>query len=156
MVNGHVGSRKDGFETCYGGYAYGARNDDGLRILEYAVASGLIIANTQYRERKSHLITYTSGGRETQADFWMLRRRDRRFLQDSEVRKEKSKGGKPKVQKATWFWNKDVQAAIREKKSKYKLWWRTRQPEDRGAYLTAKREAKKGEIRPLEGCLRHA
>ncbi|KAK6735654.1 hypothetical protein RB195_018715 [Necator americanus] len=27
--------------------------------------------------------------------------------------------GKPKVQKATWFWNEEVQAAIREK---YKLW----------------------------------
>ncbi|KAK6731492.1 hypothetical protein RB195_007761 [Necator americanus] len=83
--NGHVGSRKDGFESCHGGYGYGARNDDGLRILEYAVASDLIIANTQYRKRKSHLITYTSGGRETQIDFWMLRRRDRRLLQDSKV-----------------------------------------------------------------------
>ncbi|KAK6738257.1 hypothetical protein RB195_020394 [Necator americanus] len=51
--------------------------------------------------------------------------------------------GKPKVQKATWFWNEEVQAAIREKKSKYKLWWKTCQPEDRGAYLAAKREAKK-------------
>ncbi|KAK6738396.1 hypothetical protein RB195_020483 [Necator americanus] len=51
--------------------------------------------------------------------------------------------GKPKVQKATWFWNEEVQAAIREKKSKYKLWWRTRQTEDRDAYLAAKREAKK-------------
>ncbi|KAK6746049.1 hypothetical protein RB195_012270 [Necator americanus] len=220
--NGHVGSRKDGFESCHGGYGYGARNDDGLRILEYAVASDLIIANTQYRKRKSHLITYTSGGRETQIDFWMLRRRDRRLLQDSKViptdhvaaqhhllvmdlkisrprkrhprtetqrikwwnlkdRKEvffasvapstlphptrsveemwlstssvirltaentlgKTTLGKPKVQKATWFWNEEVQAAIREKKSKYKLWWRTRQPEDRGAYLAAKREAKK-------------
>ncbi|KAK6726958.1 hypothetical protein RB195_004948 [Necator americanus] len=83
--NGHVGSRKDGFESCHGGYGYGARNDDGLRILEYAVASDLIIANTQYRKRKSHLITCTSGGRETQIDFWMLRRRDRRLLQDSKV-----------------------------------------------------------------------
>ncbi|KAK6765797.1 hypothetical protein RB195_025611 [Necator americanus] len=83
--NGHVGSRKDGFESCHGGYGYGARNDDGLRILEYAVASDLIIANTQYRKRKSHLITYTSGGRETQIDFWMLRGRDRRLLQDSKV-----------------------------------------------------------------------
>ncbi|KAK6765208.1 hypothetical protein RB195_025231 [Necator americanus] len=44
-LNGHVGSRKDGFESCYGGYGYGARNDDGLRILEYAVAGDLIIAN---------------------------------------------------------------------------------------------------------------
>ncbi|KAK6767053.1 hypothetical protein RB195_026530 [Necator americanus] len=26
--NGHVGSRKDGFESCHGGYGYGARNDD--------------------------------------------------------------------------------------------------------------------------------
>ncbi|KAK6764278.1 hypothetical protein RB195_024554 [Necator americanus] len=221
-VNGHVGSRKDGFESCHGGYGYGARNDDGLRILEYAVASDLIIANTQYRKRKSYLITYTSGGRETQIDFWMLRRRDRRLLQDLKViptdhvaaqhhllvmdlkisrprrrhprtetqrikwwnlkdRKEvffasvapstfphptrsvekmwshtssvirlsaenalgKTTLGKPKIQKATWFWNEEVQAAIREKKSRYKLWWRTRQPEDRGAYLAAKREAKK-------------
>ncbi|KAK6742828.1 hypothetical protein RB195_010222 [Necator americanus] len=220
--NGHVDSRKDGFESCHGGCGYGARNDDGLRNLEYAVASDLIIANTQYRKRKSHLITYTSGGRETQIDFWMLRRRDRRLLQDSKViptdhvaaqhhllvmdlkisrprkryprtetqrikwwnlkdRKEvffasmapstlphptrsvaemwlstssvirltaentlgKTTLRKPKVQKATWFWNEEVQAAIREKKSKYKLWWRTRQPEDRGAYLAAKRKAKK-------------
>ncbi|KAK6765126.1 hypothetical protein RB195_025170 [Necator americanus] len=82
-----VGSRKDGFESCHDGYGYGARNDDGLRKknLEYAVASDLIIANTQYRKRKSHLITYTRGGRETQIDFWMLRRRDRRLLQDSKV-----------------------------------------------------------------------
>ncbi|ETN76256.1 hypothetical protein NECAME_11794 [Necator americanus] len=35
------------------------------------------------------------------------------------------------------------QTAIREKKSKYKLWWRTRQPEYRGVYLAAMREAKK-------------
>ncbi|KAK6756670.1 hypothetical protein RB195_014848 [Necator americanus] len=83
--NGHVGFRKDEFESCHGGYGYGARNDDGLRILEYAVASDLIIANTQYQKRKSHLITYTSGGRKTQIDFWMLRRRDRRLLQDSKV-----------------------------------------------------------------------
>ncbi|KAK6755298.1 hypothetical protein RB195_013961 [Necator americanus] len=220
--NGHVGSRKDGFESCHGGYGFGARNDDGLRILDYAVASDLIIANMQCRRRKLHLITYTSRGRETQIDFWMLRRRDRRLLQDSKViptdhvaaqhhllvmdlkisrprkrhprtetqrikwwnlkdRKEvifasvapsaplhptrsveemwssissvirltaentlgKTTLGKPKVQKATWFWNEEVQAAIREKKSRYKLWWGTRQPEDRDAYLAAKREAKK-------------
>ncbi|KAK6765087.1 hypothetical protein RB195_025138 [Necator americanus] len=50
--------------------------------------------------------------------------------------------GKPNIHKATWFWNEDVQAAVREK-TKYKLWWRTRQSEDRGAYLAAKRDSKK-------------
>ncbi|KAK6764003.1 hypothetical protein RB195_024363 [Necator americanus] len=59
--------------------------------------------------------------------------------------------GKPKVQKATWFWNEEVQAAIREK-SKYKLWWRTRQPEDRDAYLAAKREAKKAVSKANSDC----
>ncbi|KAK6735844.1 hypothetical protein RB195_018849 [Necator americanus] len=63
-LNEHVDFRKDGFESCHGANGYGAPNDDGLRILEYVVASDLIIANTQCRERKSHLITYTSGGRE--------------------------------------------------------------------------------------------
>ncbi|KAK6729669.1 hypothetical protein RB195_006612 [Necator americanus] len=28
--NGHVGSLKDGFDSCHGGYGFGARNDDGL------------------------------------------------------------------------------------------------------------------------------
>ncbi|KAK6754383.1 hypothetical protein RB195_013405 [Necator americanus] len=51
--------------------------------------------------------------------------------------------GKPNIQKATWFWNEDVQAATCEKKSKYKLQRRTRQPADRDAYLAKRREAKK-------------
>ncbi|KAK6729205.1 hypothetical protein RB195_006321 [Necator americanus] len=163
--NGHVGSRKDGFESCHGGY--GARNDDGLRILEYAVASDLIVANTQYRKRKSHLITHTSGGRETQIDFWMLRRRDRRLLQDSKViptdhvaaqhhllvmdlkiSRPRKRHPRTETQRIKWWNLKDRKeiffcAAIREKKTKYKLWWRTRQPEDWDAYLAAKREAKK-------------
>ncbi|KAK6760556.1 hypothetical protein RB195_021861 [Necator americanus] len=161
--NGHVGSRKDGFESCHGGYGYGVRNDDGLRILEYAIASDLIIANTQYRKRTSHLITYTSGCRETQIDFWMLRRRDRRLLQDSiviptdhvaaqhhllvmdlKISRPRKRHPRTETQRIKWWNLKDrKEAAIREKKSKYKLWCRTRQPKDRGAYLAGKREAKK-------------
>ncbi|KAK6729723.1 hypothetical protein RB195_006651 [Necator americanus] len=56
---------------------------------------------------------------------------------------EKTALGKPNIQKVTWFWNEDVQAIIREKKSKYKLWWKTRQSEDRSAYLAGKSAAKK-------------
>ncbi|KAK6751762.1 hypothetical protein RB195_003282 [Necator americanus] len=169
--NGHVGSRKDGFEGCHDGYGYGARNDDRLRILEYAVSSDLIIANTQYRKRKSHLITYTNGGpstlphptREKQINFWMFRRRDRRLLQDSKViptdhvaaqhyllvmdlkiSRPRKRHPRTETQRIKWWNLKDrKEVAIREKKSKYKLWWRTRQPEDRGVYLAAKREAKK-------------
>ncbi|KAK6766463.1 hypothetical protein RB195_026020 [Necator americanus] len=41
--NGYVGSREDGFESRYGRYGYGARNNDGFRILEYAVASEQVL-----------------------------------------------------------------------------------------------------------------
>ncbi|KAK6755534.1 hypothetical protein RB195_014110 [Necator americanus] len=186
----------EGEESCHGGYGYGARNDGGLRILEYAVASDLIIANKQYRKRKSHLIVYTSGGRETQVDFWMLRRRDRRLLQDSKVIPTDhvaaqhhllvmdlkiSRPGKrhPRTEKQRIKWwnlkdRKEVFIAFVTPStlphptcSVEEMWsstssvirltaentlgkttlgkpkWRTRQPEDRGAYLAAKREAKK-------------
>ncbi|KAK6761268.1 hypothetical protein RB195_022361 [Necator americanus] len=93
----------------------------------------------------------------------MLRRRDRRLLQDSKVIptdhvaaqhhllvmdlkifRLRKRHAKIETQRIKW-WNlmDRKEAAIREKKSKYKPWWRTRQPEDRGAYLAAKRGAKK-------------
>ncbi|KAK6755536.1 hypothetical protein RB195_014110 [Necator americanus] len=140
----------EGEESCHGGYGYGARNDGGLRILEYAVASDLIIANKQYRKRKSHLIVYTSGGRETQVDFWMLRRRDRRLLQDSKVIPTDHVAAQHHLLVMDLKISRPGKRHPRTEKQRIKWWnlkdrkeWRTRQPEDRGAYLAAKREAKK-------------
>ncbi|KAK6751763.1 hypothetical protein RB195_003282 [Necator americanus] len=194
--NGHVGSRKDGFEGCHDGYGYGARNDDRLRILEYAVSSDLIIANTQYRKRKSHLITYTNGGpstlphptREKQINFWMFRRRDRRLLQDSKViptdhvaaqhyllvmdlkiSRPRKRHPRTETQRIKWWNLKDrkevffasvAPSTLPHPTGSVEEMWsstssvirgehfgkddsRTRQPEDRGVYLAAKREAKK-------------
>ncbi|EYC27388.1 hypothetical protein Y032_0009g691 [Ancylostoma ceylanicum] len=84
-LNGHIGEGREGFDRWHGGYGYGTRNEEGQRILEFAAMSDLLIANTQFRKRKSHLVTFTSGGRETQIDFWMLRRRDRNILVDTNV-----------------------------------------------------------------------
>ncbi|KAK6756136.1 hypothetical protein RB195_014491 [Necator americanus] len=108
----------------------------------------------------------------------MLRRRDRRLLQDSKViptdhvaaqrhllvmdlkiSRPRKRHPRTETQRIKW-WNlkdrmerytldrgehsgKDDSRRQLVKKSKYKLWWRTRQPEDRDAYLAAKREAKK-------------
>ncbi|EYC36188.1 hypothetical protein Y032_0925g3065 [Ancylostoma ceylanicum] len=73
-LNGHIGEEREGFDHWHGGCGYGTRNEEGQRILEFAAMSDLIIANTQFRKRKSHLVTLTNGGRETQIDFWILRR----------------------------------------------------------------------------------
>ncbi|XGW22691.1 hypothetical protein V3C99_005138 [Haemonchus contortus] len=41
-----------------------------------------------------------------------------------------------------WFWNDEVQRVVREKKSAYKHWQKTRVPEDLAAYRISKRLAK--------------
>ncbi|EYC37572.1 hypothetical protein Y032_0779g2287 [Ancylostoma ceylanicum] len=51
--------------------------------------------------------------------------------------------GKTKIEKATWWWNEEVQSIIAQKKSIYERWMHTFYAEDRDAYLIAKREANK-------------
>ncbi|XP_046398182.1 uncharacterized protein LOC124164987 [Ischnura elegans] len=57
-LNGHVGYSRDGYGHQHG---HGARNNDGLRILDFAEAHDLAVANTLVKKRRSHLITYASG-----------------------------------------------------------------------------------------------
>ncbi|KAK6735843.1 hypothetical protein RB195_018848 [Necator americanus] len=92
----------------------------------------------------------------------MLRRRDCRLLQDSKViptdnvaaqhhllimdlktSRPRKRHPRTETQRIKWWDVKDRKAAIREKEPKYKLRWRTRQPEDRSAYLATERDAKK-------------
>nr|XP_043614584.1 uncharacterized protein LOC122586666 [Erigeron canadensis] len=55
------------YEGVHGGLGFGRRNEEGSRILEFATAHDLVIANSFFRKRKSQLITFQSGGNETQA-----------------------------------------------------------------------------------------
>src|SRR5699024_11095563 len=59
-LNGHVGSNRDGYH-CHGGNGFGERNADGVRILDFAEATGMQICNTFFRKRPTHLVTYSSG-----------------------------------------------------------------------------------------------
>jgi hypothetical protein len=60
-LNGHVGSTNAGYELAHGGFGYGSRNQ-GEDILDFAVAYNLGIANTFFRKRDSHLVTFSSSG----------------------------------------------------------------------------------------------
>lgn len=84
-LNGHVGATRNGFPQTHGGNGFGSRNEDGERILAWAEAHDLAIANTFYRKRESHLVTYESGGRRTQIDYWLLRRTDLKLAMDCKV-----------------------------------------------------------------------
>ena len=53
-----------------------------------------------------------------------------------------TKGGKH-VQKETKWWDEEVQKAVRDKKTKFKQWQKTRQDTDHQEYLVAKKATKK-------------
>ena len=47
-------------EKMIGGFGYGSRNQEGEEVLDFAVAFDLMIANTLFRKRESHLVTFSS------------------------------------------------------------------------------------------------
>jgi hypothetical protein len=59
-LNVHVGPTKVGFNGVHDGFVYGSRNQ-GESVLNFALAYNLIVANTLFRKRASHLVTFSSG-----------------------------------------------------------------------------------------------
>jgi hypothetical protein len=84
-LNGHVGSTRVGFDGVHGAFGYGSRNQAGEGILNFALAYDLIVANTHFRKRVSHLVTFSSGQHYSQIDFILTRREDRHTLLDCKV-----------------------------------------------------------------------
>ena len=85
--NGHVGHAGTGYREVHGGIGYGRLEPDvdGERILEYALAFDLLLGNTGFKKRDSHLITYKSGNIATQIDFILFHRTMRRLVTDVKV-----------------------------------------------------------------------
>ena len=85
--NGHVGRAGTGYREVHGGMGYGRPEPDveGERILEYALAFDLLLGNTCFKKRDSHLTTYRSGNAATQIDFILFRRTMRRLVTDVKV-----------------------------------------------------------------------
>ena len=73
-LNGHVGRDRDGYEGVHGGHGLGVRNEEGIKIMDFAIAYQMRLMNTYYTKRENHLVTYNSGGRRSQIDFIMLRK----------------------------------------------------------------------------------
>ena len=82
---GQVGQSLSGYAQVHGGFGYGCRNTEGQRILEYCTAQNLFICNTQFQKRDSHLITYSSGGGNTQIDYILLRAKHKQLVKDTKV-----------------------------------------------------------------------
>jgi Reverse transcriptase (RNA-dependent DNA polymerase). len=83
--NGHVGGDRVGYEMVHGGHGFGDRNASGESILEFAIAFDLVLANTYYKKRDEHLITFKSGTNKSQIDFFLTRKVDRLTCKDCKV-----------------------------------------------------------------------
>ncbi|RZB79100.1 DnaJ-like subfamily C member 7 isoform B [Glycine soja] len=84
-LNGHVGSVDRGSEGVHGGFGLGEMNGEGKSILEFSEALDLSIANTWFKKREEHLITYKSGGTCSQIDFFLIRKSDRKYCLNCKV-----------------------------------------------------------------------
>ena len=74
--NGHVSRAGTEYREVHGGMRYGRYEPyvEGERTLEYALAFDLLLGNTCFKKRDSHLITYKSGNAATQIDFILFPR----------------------------------------------------------------------------------
>jgi hypothetical protein len=84
-LNGHVSSIRVGFNEVHKGFAYESRNQEGKGILNFALAYDLIVANTLFRKRFSHLVTFNSGQHYNQIDFILAKREDIHTCLDCKV-----------------------------------------------------------------------
>jgi hypothetical protein len=84
-LNVHVCSTRVGFDGVYASFGYGSRNQEGEGILNFALAYNLIVTNTLFRKRVSHLVTFNSGQHYSQIDFILGRREDMHACLDCKV-----------------------------------------------------------------------
>ncbi|KAJ1698835.1 hypothetical protein LUZ63_007347 [Rhynchospora breviuscula] len=171
----------------HGGFGYSDRNQEGEDFLNLAIAYDLMIANTFFRKRQSHLTIYNSAQHLSQIDFVLARKKDRRACVDckvisgervvsqhklvvadfrfplrsrvgeeannmwkemtTSVQKDSYRSGVTRESnrepKDTWWWNDEVQKAIKEKKECYKCLHRDKTYDNAQKYKLAKKNAKK-------------
>ena len=84
-LNGHVGEGNIGDEEIMGRYGAGTRNKKGSMVVDFGKRMDLAIVNTYFKKKDKHRVTYKSGGKSTQVDYVMCRRRNLKEMCDCKV-----------------------------------------------------------------------
>ncbi|AQK55117.1 hypothetical protein ZEAMMB73_Zm00001d051783 [Zea mays] len=147
-LNGHVGTSSTSFEGVHGGFGFGTRNQEGEEILNFALAYDMFIANTFFRKRKSHLVTFSSGQHTSQIDFVLLRKEDRHAYLDCKVIPGECVVSQHKLVVADFHFKIRLQRnkhnkAIKEKKDCYKRLHQDKCADNIEKYRIAKKSAKR-------------
>ena len=83
--NGHVGEEIEGFEGAHGGNGIGQRNTEGSMLLDFCDERELCVANTWFRKTDKRKITFKSGNNESEIDFILVTKENRKFLKDGKI-----------------------------------------------------------------------
>ena len=83
--NGHVGEGSTGNEEIMGRYGAGTKNKEGLMVVDFGKRMDLAIVNTYFKKKDKHRVTYKSGGKSTQVEYVMCRRRNLKKMCDCKV-----------------------------------------------------------------------
>ena len=84
-LNGNVGEGSIGDEEIMGRYGAGTRNKQGSMVVDFGKRMDLAIVNTYFKKKDEHRVTYKSGGKSTQVDYVMCRRRNLKEMCDCKV-----------------------------------------------------------------------
>ncbi|XP_063600641.1 uncharacterized protein LOC134776818 [Penaeus indicus] len=84
-LNSHLGERNHNYLDEHGQNGFGATKDEGEWVLETLQALKLYASNTGFRKNKEQLVTYRSGGHDTQVDYILARRENKSRVKDAKV-----------------------------------------------------------------------
>ena len=84
-LNGHVGEGNMRDEEIMGRCGAGSRNKEGSMVMDFGKRMDLAIVNTYFKKKDEHRVTYKSGGKSTQVDYVMCRRRNLKEMCDCKV-----------------------------------------------------------------------
>ena len=82
---GHVGEGNIGDEEIMGRYSAQTRNKEGSMVVDFGKRMDLAIVNTYFKKKDEHRVTYKSGGKSTQVNYVMCRRRNLKDMCDCKV-----------------------------------------------------------------------
>ena len=125
-LNGHVGISREAVERIHGGWGVGEKNEEGERVTDFAMAFDLSIVNTFFEKRPTHLVTYKSGGRQSQIDFLMCRRQQLNEVKNCKVINGESVAAQYKVLVLDWE-IKCSKRIIPEQVTPKIKWWRLKE-----------------------------
>ena len=73
------------YDTAHGGFGFDERSIGGVSVLDFAVAYDLLVANSFFKKKEDHLVTFRSSPIKNQIDYFLIRADSRRLYKDCKM-----------------------------------------------------------------------